>query len=967
MRKTIISLLFLYILSTTQSSAQGLDTLGAGRWADSVMKSMNDDQKIGQLFMVAAYSNRDSTHIKEINKLITYYHIGGLCFFQGGPMRQAQQTNLYQAKSKIPLLVSIDGEWGLSMRLDSVVKYPKQMALGAISDNQLIYDFAKETARQCKRIGIHLNFAPVLDVNNNAKNPVINDRSFGEDKYRVAAKGIEYMRGMQDFGVMANGKHFPGHGNTDKDSHLSLPTLNRTKVQLDSTELYPFRELISRGLGSIMVGHLFVPAIDSTKNTASSISYPIVTTLLKKDLGFRGLVFTDALNMKGVSNFFAPGVVDAKALIAGNDMLLFTENVPNAYLEIKKAVVDSLITMTEIESRVYKILLAKYAVGLNKYQPVNMAGIYEDLNSNEAKLISMKLYENAMTLLANKNDLIPFKQLENKTFAALSIGADLNNEFLNMCKNYADVTTFSLKKDASLNDFDFLGKSLDQYNTVIVGIHDMSRNESKNFSISKQTKDFLGNLSQHSNVVVVVFGNAYSLRNFENLAPVLLAYEDNDFTRSLAAQALFGGIQIKGSLPVTASDIFKGGDGYVTDPPIRFKYTLPEEVGICSKCLSQIDEIANKAIAEKATPGCQILVAKDGKVIYNKSFGYHTYEQTQTVRNSDLYDLASLTKILSTNLSVMKMYDEGKLDFRKKFTHYVKYAKQNDKKYIMVPDLLTHRAGLVPFIPFWKESLLSTSADGPNYSKDSTAFYSIKVADKMYLRYDYPTKMKDIIMKSEIKEYGKYVYSDLSFYFLKDMVEKHFEMPIDAYNKKTFYAPLGLKTLGFQPLKRFQANRITPTENDTVFRKQLLDGYVHDPGAAMLGGVGGHAGLFSNANDVAVIMQMLLNKGSYGGVQYFKASTVDFFTKKYSADSRRGLGFDKPDMNSKNTPTCKSASALTFGHTGFTGTATWVDPASGLVYVFLSNRINPSVDNKKLVEMNVRTDIQEVIYGAMKH
>ena len=967
MRKTIISALFLYILSTTQVFSQGLDTLGAGRWADSVLRTMNDDQKIGQLFMVAAYSNRDSTHIKEITKLVTNYHIGGLCFFQGGPMRQAQQTNWYQSKAKTPLLISIDGEWGLSMRLDSVVRYPKQMALGAISDNQLIYDFAKETARQCKRIGIQLNFAPVIDVNNNPKNPVINDRSFGEDKYRVAAKGIEYMRGMQDNGVMANGKHFPGHGNTDKDSHLSLPTLNRTKIQLDSTELYPFRELISRGLSSVMVGHLFVPAIDSTKNTASSISQSIVTNLLKKDLGFNGLVFTDALNMKGVSSFFAPGEVDARALIAGNDMLLFTENVPNAFSEIKKALRDTLITMPEIEQRVRKILIAKFSVGLNKYQPININGIYEDLNSNEAKLISMKLYENAMTLLANKDNLIPFKNLENRSIAAISIGADINNEFLNMCKNYADVTTFALKKDASLNDFDFLGKNLDQYNTVIVGIHDMSRNESKNFSISKQTKDFLGHLSQHSNVVVVVFGNAYSLRNFENLAPILLAYEDNDFTRSLSAQALFGGIQIKGTLPVTASEIFKGGDGYVTDEAIRLKYTLPEELGVCSKCLSQIDEIANKAINEKATPGCQILVAKDGKVIYSKSFGYHSYDQTQLVRNSDLYDLASLTKILSTNLSVMKMYDDGALDLKKKFTHYVKYSKLNNKKYIMVSDLLTHRAGLVPFIPFWKESLLTNDANGSNYSADSTSFYSIKVANKMYLRYDYPEKMKEIILKSDMKEYGKYVYSDLSFYFLKDMVEKHYEMPIDELNKNTFYAPLGLSTLGFQPWKKFNANRITPTENDTIFRKQLLDGYVHDPGAAMLGGVGGHAGLFSNANDVAIIMQMLLNKGSYGGVQYYKPSTVDLFTAKYLPDSRRGLGFDKPDMNSKNTPTCKSASALTFGHTGFTGTATWVDPANGLVYVFLSNRINPSVDNKKLVEMNIRTDIQEVIYGAIKH
>lgn len=965
MLKTIISALFLYILSTTQTFAQGLDTVGAGRWADSIMKNMTEDEKIGQLFMVAAYSNRDTTHLKEIKKLIKNYHIGGLCFFQGGPMRQAQQTNMYQSLAKVPLLVSIDAEWGLSMRLDSVVRYPKQMAMGAIADNQLIYDFGKETARQCKRIGIHLNFAPCVDVNNNPKNPVINDRSFGEDKYKVAAKAIEYMRGMQDFGVLANAKHFPGHGNTDKDSHLSLPTLNRTKIQLDSTELYPFRELISRGISSVMVGHLFVPAIDSSKNIASSISKPIVTSLLKDDLGFKGLVFTDALNMKGVSSFFVPGEVDAKALLAGNDMLLFTENVPNAFVEIRKALLAGNISIKEIEEHVYKILIAKYAVGLHTYTPVNMNGIYEDLNSNEAKLVSMKLYESALTLLENKNNLIPFKNLETRNIAVLSIGAELNNEFINMCKNYTAVTAFAMKKDASLNDFDFLEKNLNQYNTVIVGIHDMSRNESKNFSISKQTKDFLGNLSKHANVVLVVFGNAYSLRNFENLAPILLAYEDNDFSRGLAAQALFGGIPITGTLPVTASTVFNGGDGYAIEEAIRLKYTLPEEVGICSKCLSKIDEIANKAIAEKATPGCQILVAKDGKVIYQKSFGTHTYNESQLVNNFDLYDIASITKILSTNLVLMKMYDEGHLSLDKKISSYLPYTRKSLKKYLKVSDLLTHRAGLVPFIPYWKESLIYN--DGQvSYSSDSTAFYSIKVADKMYLRYDYPEMMRLKMLTSEPKEIGKYVYSDLSFYLLRDIAEQHYQESVKTITQKEFYSKIGASTTTFNPLEKFTKNRIVPTENDTIFRKQLLDGYVHDPGAAMLGGVAGHAGLFSNANDIAKLMQMLLNNGSYGGEQYLKPITVQKFTSQYNPEFRRGLGFDKPDANPKNSPTCASASLSTFGHTGFTGTATWADPETGLVYVFLSNRVHPSADNKKLVEMNIRTDIQQVIYDSMK-
>ncbi len=966
MRKHLSILIFSLFLSTSHTIAQTVDTPKAKQWIDSVMNSLTPDERIGQLFMVAAFSNKDSTHVHDIIHLVRDAKIGGLCFFQGGPVREAVLTNFYQSVAKVPLLISMDAEWGISMRLDSTIRYPKQMTLGAIADNQLIYDFGKETARQCKRIGIHLNFAPVVDVNNNPRNPVINDRSFGEDKYKVAAKGIEYMRGMQDNGVLANAKHFPGHGNTDKDSHFTLPVISRSKLEMDSLELYPFKELIKRGLSSAMVAHLFIPAYDSSKNAAASISKAVITDLLKDQLKFNGLIFTDALNMKAVASNFPPGVIDVKALLAGNDMCLYSENVPVAISEIKKAILNFEITQDEIDLKVRRILFAKYQAGLNNYQPVSINGIYEDLNSNEAKLISMKLYENAITLLENRNNLVPLKNLEDRTIAAISIGADINNEFLNTCQNYAPITTFALKKDASLNDFDFLNKNLENYNTVVVGLHDMSRNEGKNFSISKQTKDFLGNLSAHRNVILVVFGNAYSLRNFDNMAPIVLAYEDNEFTRSLSAQLIFGGIAAKGTMPVTASPLFQGGDGYIIDKTIRLKYTLPEEVGIDSKDLSQIDNLVNKAISNKATPGCQILVAKDGKVIYKKSFGTHTYESYQKVSNNDLYDLASLTKILSTNLAVMEMVNHGKLDINKKLSHYDPLVKGTNKKNILIKDLLTHRAGLIPFIPFWKESLIVNKDGSTNYANDSSQIFPTRVADRLFLRYDYQNKIKFSIYSSDLKDAGKYVYSDLSFYFMKEVVEHYTKQSLSDFVQQNYYKKLGLSTMTYNPLKKFLTNRIIPTENDTIFRKQLLDGYVHDQGAAMLGGIAGHAGLFSNANDVAIIMQMLLNNGVYGDKQFYNPSTVEKFTAQQLPNNRRGLGFDKPEFDlSKSSPTCKSASLKTFGHTGFTGTCAWADPENGLVYIFLSNRINPSAENKKLLEMNVRTDIQEVIYQAI--
>ncbi len=966
MRSRFILLIFLIYSLHSQLHAQSYNHAEAAKWADSVFNTLSPKERIGQLFMVAAYSNRDSNHVNDVARLVQEYHIGGLCFFQGGPVRQAVQCNYYQSQAKVPLLISIDGEWGLSMRLDSTIRYPKQMAMGAIKDNALIYEFGKETARQCKRMGIHLNFAPVVDVNNNPKNPVINDRSFGEDKYRVAAKAIEYMEGMQDHGVMANAKHFPGHGNTDQDSHLALPLILRSQEEIDSLELYPFKELMSRGLSTVMVGHLNIPAYDTTTNGASTLSKNIVTDLLKTKLGFEGLVITDALNMKGVSSFYPPGVVDVKALLAGNDILLFAEDVPAAFMELDKAMKDSLITQTEIDTRVKKILLGKYKVGLNAYKPIVIEGLIEDLNTPEAKLMSMRLYEHAMTLLANKDRLIPFTNLEERSFAAVSVGAEINNEFLEMCKNYAMIQSFAIAKDASLNDFDFLENNLRQYNTIIVGIHDMSRRESRNFSISMQTIDFLNKLSRHKNVVVVVFGNAYSLRNFDNHAPILVAYEDNTFTRSLAAQALFGGIPVTGSLPVTASDVFKAGDGYVIEKAIRLKYTLPEEVGICSCDLTAIDRLMEKVIAEKASPGAQILIAKDGKVIYQKSFGYSDYSNTQKVRNSDLYDLASLTKILSTNMVIMEMYDKGRLDVKKKLGQYTRGLKSSYLKNIPVADLLTHRAGLLPYIPFWKESLKQAVDGTLSYSNDSSAFYAIKVADSLYLRYDFPEKMWEGIEASERKASGNYVYSDLSFYYLKRIADHYTKTGLDDYMNQFYFNPLGLSAMTYNPWKKGIVNRCMPTEMDTVFRGQLIRGYVHDPGAAMLGGVAGHAGLFANSNDVAVMMQMLLNKGDYGGRQYFKEATVSFFTNQYSPASRRALGFDKPEPDTtKGSPAAGSVSLSTFGHTGFTGTSAWADPENGIVFVFLSNRIHPDAGNRKLIQMNVRTDVQEIIYKSL--
>jgi len=942
-------------------------------WVDSIMAVLTPEQRIGQLFMVAAYSNRGKDHIEELSKLICTNNIGGLIFFQGGPVRQAIQTNYYQSIAPTPLLISIDGEWGLSMRLDSTMRFPKQMALGAIGDNTLIYSMGLEIARQCKRLGIHINFAPVVDINNNPLNPIINSRSFGEDKYNVAQKGIAYMKGLQDGGILANAKHFPGHGDTDSDSHKTLPTIKHNIDVIDTLDLYPFKELIREGLGSMMVAHLFIPALDTIKNTASTLSKIIVTDLLKTKLGFKGLTFTDALNMKGVSSYFQPGKLDVKALLAGNDVLLFSENVPQAIEEIICAINENEISMEEIDRRVRKILETKYWAGLSNYKPIELKHLYEDLNTFNGKLINRKLSESSLTLIKNDNNLLPLERLDTLQIASVAIGGDSVNLFQQNLGYYAPMDYYQISKDATKDVIDTLLKKLNKYNLLILSLHNTSSFSYKNYGITEQESFILNSLPNvKAKVVLNILGMPYTLNRLvgaEVANALLISYEDQENPQITSAQMLFGAIGCKGKLPVTAA-AYKMNDGINTPGGIRLKYTFPEELSIPSANFAPIDTIVAHAIKDGALPGCQVLVAKDGKVIYSKSFGYHTYDKLRPVQNSDLYDIASITKISSTLLGVMKLYDEHRIDMDKKVNRFLPEIKNTNKQDMVLRDMLSHQAGLPPYIPFYLSTINSKGfLSDKIYSPTQNDSFPIPVSNGIYIRKDYPDTLWAKIKDCDIKERGKYVYSDLGYYFLKRMIERMTKEPLDKYVSKTFYAPLGLATLGYLPLTRFNADRIIPTTYDVKFRKRLVQGYVHDPGAAMMGGIAGHAGIFSNSNDLAVIMQMFLKGGEYAGVRYFDKTTIDEFTKQQFPDdnNRRGMGFDKPEPDiTKITPAAKSASLRSFGHQGFTGTCVWADPDQNLIYVFLSNRVYPNEENNKLANTNVRTNIHQAIYNAIK-
>lgn len=968
-------LLFLFILFVGFMPRESIQEppfyLKNTQWADSVFKTLSPDERIAQLFMVAAYSNRDQAHVKEIKKLVQDYKIGGLIFFQGGPLRQAKQANLYQSLAKVPLLMSMDAEWGLAMRLDSTTKFPRQMTLGAIQNDSLIYQMGAEIARQCKRLGMQINFAPVVDINNNPLNPVISNRSFGEDKYNVARKALMYMKGMQDNGVLANAKHFPGHGDTDSDSHKTLPTVKSSRERLDTLELYPFKELISQGLGSMMVAHLFIPALDTTPNQASTLTKKIVTGLLKDTLGFKGLVFTDALNMKGVSKFYKPGEVDVKALIAGNDVLLFAEDVPTAIIEIKKAIERDDISQEEIDKRCMKILMAKQWTGLNHYSKIEIKNLYNDLNTKQAELVNRRLTEASLTLLQNKNNLIPLQHLDSLKIASLSLGYKELNVFQQTLSNYSPIRHFGIDKDGKQEVFDTVLNKLKNYNLVIIHINNTNNKPDKNFGLTPRMLTMLKAIMKQSKVIVNIAANPYILGKMDSLEfadGIIMSYEDNDYSESYSAQLIFGGISASGKLPVSPSNYFKAGTGIQTRA-IRFKYTIPEDLGLDSKSFSRIDSIALSGIKDKVYPGCQVLVAKNGNVVYQKSFGYHTYENKIKVKNDDLYDIASITKIAASTASVMKLVDEKKINLDERLCYYLPILEGCNKQNILLREMLTHQAGLRDWVPFWQKTVQKNGEYKAGiYNNTPNELYSKRVGAGLYINKNYEDTLYKQIIESPLKESGKYLYSDLGYYFLKKIIEDQTKSALNIYVQKAFYTPLGLSTMGYKPLARFDLDRIVPTESDKKFRKQLIHGDVHDPGAAMLGGVGGHAGLFSNANDLAVMMQMFMNYGVYGGKRYIDSTTLFEFTKcQYCIDNRRGLGFDKPEMNpDKDSPVCGAVSYMSFGHSGFTGTLAWADPSNQLVYIFLSNRVYPSADDNKLSKSGIRTKIQQVIYDAVK-
>jgi beta-N-acetylhexosaminidase len=940
--------------------------LAQTKWVDSVYNQLSLDERIGQLFMVAAYSNKDTVHTNSIENLVSNYKIGGLIFFQGGPKRQTKLTNRYQNKSKVPLFIGIDAEWGLAMRLDSVGKFPWNMTLGAIHDTTLIEKVGEAYAKQSKRMGIQFNFAPVLDINTNPKNPIIGNRSFGENKENVTRSALALMRGIQKNGVFATGKHFPGHGATSVDSHYSLPTVDFSKEHIEEVEFYPYKKLFAEGLASVMVAHLNVPSLEPRENFPSSLSYNIVTNVLQKQLGFEGLIFTDALNMKGASNFKKPGEIDLAAFIAGNDILLFAENVPLALEKICVAYQDSIISEERMQQSVKKILNFKYKSGLNNYKPIDTLNLYDDLNPARDKALQYKLYENAITVLRNRDEILPIKNYEKEKIAFVKMGDDTHSTFLATLKNYTEIT------EIQDENIDSLMLKLQPFTKVIVGFH-KADGAWKNHEFKTSELAKLDTIAKYKRVILDVFAKPYSLlsvADFDNYDAIIVSYQNTDVAQIVSSEIIFGAVESKGKLPVSINNFFPVNHGLHTKPLNVLGFSAAENVKMNSATLTKIDAIVQKAIKANMTPGAQVLVARDGKIIYQKAFGYATYENKVKVKNTDLYDVASLTKILSTLPNVMQQFDQEKLTLETTLGEMLPDFKNSNKSNITFTALISHQAQLKPWEPFYKATL---NTDGkPSdlyYRKSFDASFSKQVADSLFIRNDYHDTIMKWIKDSDLLPKKEYRYSDFTFILLKEYLERTTHQTLNILSYDHFYHHLGMNSTMYNPLIKFPLAKIIPTEIDTYFRYQRLQGYVHDMEAAMEGGVAGHAGIFSNSMDVAKMMQMYLQKGNYGGKRYFSEATFNTFNTRYfeSTGSRRGLGFDKQQLPGTSGPTCGCASESSFGHTGFTGTMVWVDPEYNLVYIFLSNRTFPDSNlPNELSKANIREDIQKVIYEALQ-
>ena len=962
--KYTLSFLFGFIFLTHGQTIDPLlskDAEAQKIWVDSLYNSLSLEEKVGQLFMPMVFTERDSTHYQRTLELVKNQKVGGLIFSLGGPVGQSQWLNQFQAAAQTPLLVAMDAEWGVAMRLDSVQPFPWSMTLGAVQDTVLLRKIGQRMGEQEKRLGIHYSFSPVLDINTNPKNPIIGNRSFGASKDRVIRQAMAVMKGHHDAGILTSGKHFPGHGDTAQDSHKTLPSVTFSSDRIKKVELAPYRELIRAGLSSVMVAHLDVPAL-TQKGLPSSLSRDVIQKLLIEEIGFEGLVVTDALNMKGVSKYNKVKNIDLTAFKAGHDMLLISNDISGGIKAIAKAYNRGEITENRLSHSVKKVLKAKYKVGLANYKSIKTENLINELNTPLDTLLYTEAMGKALTLLKNKNSILPLKST--MKLGHIPLGDASSAAFKNHLKKYGSIHTLNDVTSANATE-----KTVG-LDTLIVSFHRSNDTPWKASNFNTDELNVIKKLAAKKTLILDVFVKPYALSTLDGIKGIdalLLSYQNSAISQKLSVDALFGAHPVRGRLPVNVSESLQEGVGMNLDGSFRLGFSSPAEVGFDTTLLSAVDRLAYQTIDSMMTPGMHILAARKGKIFYNKSFGHHTYKNEQQVKSTDIYDLASLTKILGTLPLVIQSVQRGKLTLETTIAELLPKWSDSNKASISLREMLSHYARLPPWIPFYKETLNKKGYPKKSiYKSKSSSKFSLTVANDLYLKSDFGEELYSQIKESELLDTLGYKYSDFPYYILKKYYETASGLAYDKLIEDNIFNPLGLKNIRFKPLEQFDADQIVPSEIDTYFRHQELDGHVHDMGAAMQNGVGGHAGLFGDAESVASIMQMYLQGGIYNGIQLLDSETISTFNVcSYCLEgNRRGIGFDKPQREGNHISTCGCVSMKSFGHSGYTGTYAWADPEKELLIVILANRTYPN-DDFTYSKRNIRTRIQQHFYNAL--
>lgn len=921
------------------------------RWVDSVFSTLNRQEKVAQLFMVSTAANPTEGSYDDLEELVKD-GIGGILITHGGPVSHATLVNKLQRVAPNRLLVGASAEWGLRQTLDSLDGFQKPMIVGAVTSDSLVSVWAKAIARQMKTLGFNVNFAP------NADDEIFSGdylRYFSDSQGRNGQRATAFVRGLQSEGVMSVAKHLPRRWANEQPLPDSMVVLNLDNIDIET--LRPFQQLVDVNIAGISTDYLHFSIRNEQGIVPASVSQVFVTEVLKKKLGFDGLIFSDARSIRQRLGKVRAGDAELLAFQTGADMIFNPVDASSGIKKIAKAVRKNKLSQDQLDASVKKILAAKYDAGLHRYRPVNTDNLYRRLNDPEYRRVNETIGASAITVVQQSDSILPIKFLESTTFVSIAIGRESGNSFDRLLQKYASFRNHSIQ---NIQDTATLKFNPDEI--LVVSIYPHSG------GLEGILKPWVNRLAQNGRVIIVNFAHPASLAFYPTADALIAAYTDQDGMPAAAAQIIFGALPAKGSLPLTVGS-WPQGTAQRTTTLDRLSYGTPESVGVSSKVLKKIREIMDEAIAMGATPGCQTLVAIDGKVIYEESAGWYTYEKQQPVTDETIYDLASVTKISATLQTVMFMHEHGLIDINKKASVYLPELKNSNKADFTLKDILTHQAGLWPFLPFWMQTVKENRWMPEFYSNTRSADFPFPVAENLYATRAMKDSLWHWIVNARIRDKAPrtpydYRYSDMGFYILQHLAEKLLNQPIEDFLAQNLYEPLGAFSTGYLPLQRFPRERVAPTQQDTLFRKSLLVGYVHDEGAAMHGGIAGHAGLFSTANDLAKLGQMWLQKGMYGGYSFFKPETIELFSSRQFTDSRRGLGWDKPTPGDWSGPTARYASSKTFGHTGFTGTCIWVDPEFNLVFIFLSNRVQPQV-SPRLLNANIRTRIQQVIYEAI--